>query len=205
GEGAEALLTTPGAGKWYRSSGAWARQRVTLSAARASCVEWLPQETILFDASLADISFEARLEGDARLIAWDIVCLGRRGSGERFASGRCRTHARIYRDGRLLWWERARIGGEDRLAASPAGLAGASVFATFMLAAPEIDDAWLQSAREASPGSGIGGVTRLPGLLLARYRGDSSEDARDYFTRLWSCLREPVTGHPAVRPRIWST
>jgi urease accessory protein len=48
-------------------------------------------------------------------------------------------------------------------------------------------------------------VTRLPGLLVARYRGDSSEAARMYFTALWTRLREPMMGRAAIEPRIWST
>jgi urease accessory protein len=75
-ERAHALLTTPGAAKWYRSAGAWARQHVSIEARALSHVEWLPQETIIFDAARADIRWDARLEGDARLIAWDIVRLG---------------------------------------------------------------------------------------------------------------------------------
>jgi len=204
GEGAQALLTTPGAAKWYRSAGPWAHQKVCLHAARGSALEWLPQETIVFDSARADISFEANLEADARLIAWDIVCLGRTGSGERFDAGHCRLHARIVREGQLAWWERGRIEPASRVATSSAGLAGDSVFATFVVAAPSIEDAWVGAARAVSPEEGVAGVTGLPGVLLARYRGASSEAARRYCAEVWSRLREPLLGREAVRPRIWA-
>src|ERR1700682_3280986 len=58
-EGASALITTPGAGKWYRSAGPWARSRVAIEAGSSSTVEWLPQETIVYDGALADIAWEA--------------------------------------------------------------------------------------------------------------------------------------------------
>ena len=48
-------------------------------------------------------------------------------------------------------------------------------------------------------------MTRLPGVLLARYRGDSSESARAYFVALWKRLRAPVAGRAPVEPRIWCT
>jgi urease accessory protein len=205
GEASEALLTTPGAGKWYRSAGPWARQRVSLHAGRGSALEWLPQETIVFDAARADISFEAHLEGDARLIAWDIVCLGRTGSGEGFASGRCRLQARIVRDGKLAWTERGRIGPESIVACSQAGLGGHPVFATVLVAAPRIEDGWIAAARAVTPEKGMAAVTRLPGLLLARYRGDSSEAARRYCAAIWKSQRAAVLGREAIEPRIWRT
>ena len=205
GEGAAALLTTPGAGKWYRSAGPWARQQVALHAARDARIEWLPQETIVFDGARADISLEAHLEADARLIAWDIVCLGRSGAGERFDSGHCRLSTRLYRDGRLAWWERGRIEPRSRVAASHAGLARHPVFATLIIAAPAIDDAWLAAARAVPPRDGIAGITRLPGVLLARFRGDSSEAARAWCTEVWASLRMEVLGWPVSEPRIWRT
>jgi urease accessory protein len=205
GEAAEALLTTPGAGKWYRSAGPWARQRVVLHGARGSAIEWLPQETIVFDGALAGIALEAHLEGDARLIAWDIVCLGRTGSGECFDSGRCHLHAAVFRDGRLAWRERGRIEPGSPAALSPAGLAGHPVFASVLVAAPRIEDGWLAAARAVSPREGMAAVTRLPGLLIARYRGDASEAARLYCAGIWRALREPVLGREAVEPRIWRT
>ena len=204
-EGSEALLTTPGAGKWYRSAGPWARQSVSIHAAPGAAVEWLPQETIVFDGARADISFEASLAADARLVAWEIVCLGRTGSGERFEAGECRMHTRILRDARLVWRERACIEPGSRAAVSDAGLAGDSVFATMIVAASGIDDACLAAARAVSTPRGSFAVTRLPGLLLARYRGDSGEAARHYCAAVWAACRPPVLGREAVAPRIWST
>jgi urease accessory protein len=48
-------------------------------------------------------------------------------------------------------------------------------------------------------------VTVLPGILLARYLGDSSEAARRYFAALWRILRPRLAGLEAIEPRIWQT
>ena len=100
---------------------------------------------------------------------------------------------------------RGRIEPWSRIACSPAGLDGHSVLGTMIGAAPAIDDAWLASCRQAVPRSGEAAITRVPGLLVARYRGDSSEAARLYFTDLWKRLRPGVMGREAIEPRIWRT
>jgi len=204
-ERSRALLTTPGAAKWYRTSGAWAKSRVRIEARNDSILEWLPQETIVFDGARADIRIEAHLEGNAALIAFDIVCLGRTGSSERFAHGACRLAATIHRDGRLAWTERARIDPGGAVHETPAGLAGQPVFGTFIAAARDIPDAALSSCREERPREGMVGVTRLPGVLLARYRGASTEGANEYFRALWRRVRPLIAGREAIIPRIWST
>lgn len=204
-ERANAFITTPGAGKWYRSGGARASQRVSIAARDGAGVEWLPQETILYDGTCADISWEANLHGGARLMAWDIVCFGRTGSGENFATGRLRSGARLTRDGRPAWIERARAGPGSAFALSAAGLGGCSVMGTMVVAAPVIDDAWLAAARASMPREGESAATRLPGVLLARYRGRSSEAAREHFASIWRELREPVMQRAAIEPRIWRT
>ena len=205
GDGAHALLTTPGAGKWYRSGGARASQRVRIEAHAGSAVEWLPQEAIVYDGALADISWEAHLAADARLIAWDVFCLGRSGSGERFERGDCRLETRVHRDGRLAWLERGRIEAGSRVASSAAGLAGHAVFGTLVATAPHIATETVAACRAVEPRTGEVAITLLPGILLARYRGDSTEAARACFAALWTVLREPVMGRAAVAPRIWST
>lgn len=179
GENSAALLTTPGAAKWYRSAGAWARQDVVFDVQGA--LEWLPQETIVFDGALAETAYDVNLGAAAGFIGWDIVCLGRTGSGERFTRGAFRSSIRIRREDRLLWLERGRIEGGGRLLDSPAGLAGSPVFGTLFASLLNVDKNLLDKLREQKPSPGNGAVTLLPGILLARYLGGSSEAARRYF------------------------
>ena len=200
-----ALLTTPGAAKWYRSGGPWATQSVRIDVEANAVVEWLPQETIVFDGALARLSFAANLASGARLVAWDIACLGRTGSGERFARGRVRLDVRVTRDGRPIWIERGDLEPGSAALESPVGLGGRSVFGTLAVAGCDIDDSMLAACREQAPASGEGAVTRMPHILLARYRGDDSEHARRYFTDLWRVLRPVAAGRAAVEPRIWRT
>ena len=205
GAGAHALLTTPGAGKWYRSAGPWARQRIVFAVAAGACLEWLPQETIIFNAARADLQLDVRLEGDARFIGWDILCLGRTGSGERFDTGAYQARTAIRRGARPLWLERAQFAGAAAMFASEAVLAGQPVAGTFMAAAANLDRAQLPACRACTPASGEGAVTLLPGLMVGRYLGASTEAAKNYFTQLWRILRPAVAGRAAVEPRIWRT
>jgi len=203
--GAHALLTTPGAGRWYRSSGPWARQSLTFEAGAGACIEWLPQETIVFDGALADLGTEVRLSGDACFLGWEVLCLGRTGSGERFGRGECRVRTSVRRDETLLWQERGRIEAGSALMASPAGLGGRSVCGMLYAAAKGLGAAAVAACREVAPAAGDCAVTLLPGVLLARYLGDSSEAAKSYFVELWRRLRPVLTGRAAQEPRIWRT
>jgi len=202
-EQASVLLTTPGAAKWYRSAGAWAKQ--SLSFGVRGLLEWLPQETIVFDGALAQAACDVDLAADAGLVGWDIVCLGRTGSGERFRRGSYRFRTQLRREGRLLWLERGRIDGGGKLLGSPAGLDGQPVFGTLFCCFGSLHQELLVEARKINPETGRGAVTLLPGVLLARYLGDSTEAARRYFISLWRILRPRLAGLEAVEPRIWRT
>ena len=198
GDDGAALLTTPAATKWYRSAGAWARQDMAFDV--TGTLEWLPQETIVFDGALARMSTTIELAAGARYLGWEILCLGRTGSGERFTRGACNIATEIRREGKLLWLERGRIEGGGELLASPAGFGGRTVCAT-LLATGEIDTECLAECRRDPDVA----LTRLPGLLVARYLGDSSEAAKRCLVRIWSLLRPALIGRAAVEPRIWST
>jgi urease accessory protein len=202
-EGAAVLLTTPGASKWYRSGGPWAKQNVRFEV--SGTLEWLPQETILYNGARADLRSEIRLARNALFVGWEILCLGRTGSGERYAAGTGLLATRLWRDGELVWNERGRIEGDGTLLSSRAGFGGRTVCGTLLAAAPEISDALLAACRNPAPASGEAAVTRMPGLLAARFLGDSSEAAKRYFARLWALLRPALAGRDACEPRIWRT
>jgi urease accessory protein len=199
------LLTTPGAGKWYRSAGSQAHQRLTFDIQPGAILEWLPQGNIIFDGALADLSLEVRLSGNAGFIGWEIVCLGRTGCGESFTHGVYRARSLIQRNGKPLWFELANLHGGGAELRSSAIMAGAPVAGTLIATGPGIDNSVLGLCREAKPGSGEAAATLLPGLLAGRYLGSSSESARNYFIQLWRILRPALAARTAVEPRIWQT
>ncbi len=145
------------------------------------------------------------LHDGARFLGWEIYCLGRRLAGEAFRNGRFRQHVVLSRDGRRQWTERAQFAGGAPLLRAPVGLNGKSVFGTFLAAAAHVPDDLVLACREVICEDGEGGVTRLPGLLLARYRGSSPEAARHYFAAFWARARPALAERKAVPPRIWNT
>lgn len=204
GADAWAQLTSPGAAKWYRAAGP-AYQQLTMKVEAGATLEWLPQETIVFSDAKAELSTRIELQGDARLLYWDVVALGRPASGERFDLGHFQAHLDIRRDGHLLWHERQRIVGDDGLLESPIGLCGKPVFATLILTG-DLDPALMETCRNLAEHSRVrGDVTQLPGLVVARCLADEALHARAWLIELWKLLRPALLGREAVAPRIWST
>jgi urease accessory protein len=205
--GTHVLLTTPGAGKWYRSAGSRASQRLDFEVGAGGVLEWLPQESIVFDGALADMKMHVSLAEKACFIGWEILCLGRRASGERFSSGEMRVSTRIERDSKPAWLERGMLEGGSGLLQSPAGLAGYSVSATLWAAGTGLAPALLADCRKQIPAEegALHGLTLLPDVLVARYLGHSSEAAKDWMIALWRILRPALAGREALIPRIWNT
>jgi urease accessory protein len=206
GQGARSLITTPGATKWYRSAGPISEQRVALEVAEGASLEWLPQESIVFDRARARMHCLVSLAEGARYIGWEITRLGRTASGECYDAGDLRSRTEILRAGRRLWGEYARIDGGAALLRSPVGLAGFPVMGTLVAAGSDIERGLLDSCRAAEPQGDVRfGVTALPGVLVARFLGSSTEAARGYFVALWGRLRPALIGREACVPRIWAT
>lgn len=202
GSQAWAQLTSPGAAKWYRSTGP-AHQTLTLRVDAGATLEWLPQETIVYAAAQAQLDTRITLQGDARLFYWDIIALGRPASGERFDAGHFQARLDITRDGELLWHERQRVIGGDGLLDSPIGLDGQPVFATLIVSG-EIDAPLMERCR-ALGGQVRGDLTQLPGLVVGRCLASEALHARAWLIDLWRLLRPALLGREAVPPRIWST
>lgn len=205
GPGAQALITTPGATKWYKANGRTALQQVTLQIAGG--LEWLPQEAIVFDAADVRSAIDIDLaDDDAATLGWDIVALGRAAAGESFEHGRFTQTIRLRDGGRLQWVERSRIDGGDALLASPIGLAGRHVFGCLWAAGPRWTDAALEALRAQLPAQSAA-ITRVaPRLLLARVLAHATPVARQALTAVWQVLRPQVfAGRAAQLPRIWAT
>jgi urease accessory protein len=205
GPGAHAQLTTPGAAKWYRSAGPVAHSTTTVRLAAGALVEWLPQEAILFDGARASIALRIDAASGARFVGWDITCLGRTASGERYDSGTLRQSLELHRDGTLVFCERTAIDGGTHALQSGAMLGGAPVFGTMIVAGVALPDPLLAACRAMVCANGDGAVTRLPEVFVGRYRGDSAHAARTYFATLWHLVRPHVAGREAVMPRIFCT
>ncbi len=205
-QGAHALLTTPGAGKWYRAGARRASQRVTVGVSTDAVVEWLPQPTIFFDGVDADISTYVTLAPGALYVGWEALCFGRTASGERFSHGRVATLTSIERDGRPLWRERAIIDGGSTWLASRAGLGGRPVSATLVAAGRCVARDVVDACRAAPiPPDVDAGITALPDVLLARCLAPDTERATMWFVALWAALRPALAGRAAAPLRIWNT
>lgn len=205
--GAHALLTTPGAGKWYRSGGAQSSQRIHIKVGAGATAEWLPQESIVFSGAQATMRTRVDLEQEARFVGVETICFGRRASGETFDKGSLLLATDIRREGKPLWRERGAIEGGSALLASPIGLAGFSVCSTLLAAGAELTPETLAACRAAGSreAGAQWGVSLLPQLLVGRYLGHSAEAAREWLMQLWAVLRPAMSGREAIAPRIWNT
>ena len=203
--GAHALVTTPGATKWYKANGRAASQRVQLSVSGA--LEWLPQEAIVFDQADVRSAIDIDLDADAAMIGWDIVALGRRAAGERFERGRYAQSIRLRIDDALVWHERSRILGGDPLLDSAIGLDGQHVFGCLWAAGAVLEALDLNELRaELGTADANAPVTRLaPRLLVARTLASTTAAARTALTAVWSALRPRLFGVRAQAPRLWAT
>jgi urease accessory protein len=218
GEGARVVCTTPGAQKWYRSTGPSARARTRLRVAAGGALEWLPQPAIVFDAARVDQSIEFALATGAATIGWECLVLGRAAMGERFGTGSLTQRLALGVDGVPRWVEHTCADASDRLFASPLGWAGRGVACTVWAAGADdavdddLRDAWralLHDACDSPAGRAarvLAGATRpARGLLTARLLADDSETAMRVAQSLWARARPAVLGAHASPPRIWAT
>ncbi|MDD1960755.1 MAG: urease accessory protein UreD [Pseudomonas capeferrum] len=197
--GSHALLTMPGASKFYRSIGPTARLAQRFHLGADSTLEWLPQDSIFFAGARASLDSRFTLAPGARLLAWETLCLGRPVMNERFDHGALdsRLHIEMPDDPGL--YERLRIeGGQlDKLAGHP-------LLATFC--ASPADPALLEHVRALLDElDNPAGATLLGSLLVIRLLDHDNQHLQHTLQRLWHVLRPAVIGLPACPPRIWAT
>ncbi|HEY9762169.1 MAG TPA: urease accessory protein UreD [Trichocoleus sp.] len=203
--GSRALVTTAAANKIYRSTGETAQQITHLSLSPSTCLEWFPQETIVFSGAQFHQQTRVDLAPGAIWVGWDITRFGRSARGETLQQGHWRSHLEVWQSGIPLWCDRQFLQGGSDVLTSPHGLNGHPVIATLALLGwnPTADHLEAIRALWHSSGGEVG-VTRLQQGLLCRYRGPSSQLARRWFGAVWEQLRPDYLNRPACFPRAWA-
>lgn len=202
----QALITTPAATKFYRSSGPVARQITCLQVAPGASLEWLPQETIIFQGGHVSNSIRVEVSGEGRFLGWEILCLGRPAADESFTTGFCHQKLEIWRDGVPLYLEQGRYQGGSILLQAPWGLQGFPVVASLVCLTDQRER--LDDVRKTINGfhaESLIAASQRDGVLVCRYLGPSTEHARRVFEQVWTVLRPAVFGKAVVMPRIWQT
>ncbi len=207
---AQALVTTAAAGKVYRSNGQIAQQQVKIHVAPGASLEWLPQETILFNGAVYQQKLQVDLAPQGNWCGWEITRLGRTARGESFLAGEWRSHTEIWQEGKPLWIDRQWLPGSELTFNSPHALAGQPIVASLVwLGKPVnsdlVNQAWLLWEKQTKTGEA--GVTTIQGQgLLCRYRGSSTAEVKNWFIAVWMMLRHllPQRNESGQQiPRVW--
>ena len=210
GPGAHGLVTTPGATRFYRSTGERALQRTHLTLAEGARLEWLPLEALCYNACNAENHLTLNLAPGAECMGWDVTALGLPHAGQPFETGRFVQH--IEAPG--LWLERGVIDAADhRLLESPLGLAGQRCMASlFFVVGTPLErarrDTALDAARAVMDAHALkasAGATSPNGqVLVVRALAPQVEPAMQLLRQVRAAWRAALWQLCAEPPRIWS-
>ncbi len=206
-----AVITTAAAGKIYGSNYNLASQTIVQNISDNACLEWLPQETIIFNGANFHQHLRVNLAPTASWLGWEILRFGRTARGEKFTHGIWKSATEVYRQGYPIWIDRQLLTGDETIDRVNI-LAGYPIVGSFAWIAPGdsvpadagVSKELVINARSLFTGepSRIG-VTRLSAGLLCRYRGDSTTEVRRWFTAVWHLLRSSFLNSPPIHPRVW--
>ena len=208
GEGASVLVTTQAAEKVYRSTGAESRVSSRLRVGPGAWCEWLPQGTIVFDAAKLRRSTEVVASHGARVLAGELLGLGRTASGERFQRGQVFDDWRVRVDGKLVWASGLLLQNDmARSLDSGSGFNGARAMGTAVYVGPDCEEmaAELGPRMPACTDGLYAGLSCLGPLVVARWLDRDAMRLRRVFGEFWSRLRQMAAGLPPRMPGIWTT
>ncbi|WP_149538390.1 urease accessory protein UreD [Siccirubricoccus phaeus] len=202
--GARATLSTAAAEKVYRSLGPETRVESAVTLGPGAMLEWIPQETILFEGARLRRRMAARLAPGARLLAAETLVFGRAASGETMTAGTVFDAWRLEGPDGLLWLDALALeGGIGTQLAAPFGFAGAKALGTLLLAGGAAE-AGRETLRSLPERVACGATIPRPGLLLARFLGPAGA-VREAVAAALCALRAAQLGLPARLPRLWTT
>jgi urease accessory protein len=196
GPDARCRVVTQACEKVYRSRGETARTAVSLTVGAGAVLEWLPQETILFDQARLDRTFDIEVAPTGRLLAVEAVIAGRQAMGESGGGAHLADRWRVTRDGRLIFADNLKLDDLPAAAGRRALLDGARAFASVLLVGPDAEER-LDGVR-AVLGS-AGGVSAFDGKLFCRILAANGLELRRALVPVMAALRG---GSPP--PRLWT-
>lgn len=200
GRDARCTVITQACEKVYRTDQDPAVVAVRLQVRGDACLDWLPQETIVFDGARLNRTLDVDLEAGARLLAVEAVVLGRRAMGETVRQLDLTDRWRVRREGRLLFADNVAVSSADVQAADPArGVAlldGAGAYAS-VLCVDDAAEALLHGARAVL--GPLAGASAFGGKLFCRILAQDGFALRRTLIPLLVHLRR---GRPL--PRLWT-
>lgn len=209
---AHALVTTPGAGKWYKTNQKQAFQHIQIQVQDNSIFEWLPQESMLFNGANAYSETIVYLDEKASFIGWDMLVLGRQARAEMFTEGRYHNQFKLYRKDKILVADCLNFQGNDRWLSSCLGMNNHAVMASFWAVPPEkyrshfYLDQHIDQIRELMMRMKFNvRLTLLGDVISARYLGDDVRECHDAFAAIRAKIRRYWFDLDEEFPRIWRT
>lgn len=200
----QVLITTAAAGKVYRSNGLQAKQTININIESGACLEWLPQENIIFNGAIYRQDLRVELAPNSMFVGQEITRLGRTARGEKYYQGEWRSHIEIWQEQKPLLIDRQWLRGGQDIIDSPNGLAGKPIVATLICMGKPISKQILQQLIALKPLEGETGFTTTQGQgLLCRYRGSSSSEVKNWFMEIWGLLRLHQLQRHIIKPRVW--
>jgi urease accessory protein len=219
-QNAHTLVTTPGANRFYRartdlSIGDPKQTQITqINLSDNAKCEHFPLETIVYNRANGVNNVEVRLQNSSVYCGWDMTCLGLPSSNDFFTEGRFTQLNTLYRDGILIYHDKVLIEPVSNIQHHAAGLAGNTVFGTFLAYAPsehvssEQRTLLIEQLREVvsqHDASELISITDIRQLLVIRYLGQQAHQCKSLFIELWKLVRPLYIEKQGIQPRIWFT
>ncbi|MFN3576796.1 MAG: urease accessory protein UreD [Tabrizicola sp.] len=188
--------TTQTAERAYRSDAGVARVAVRHDLGAGAHLDWLPQETILFDGAALERVTTVRLAAGASCLLLEAVVLGRAAMGEVMRRVSLVDRRQILRGEVPVLVEPVRL-GDAALTAGPGVLEGARAFASLALVARGAE-ARVAAVRAVLDEPGVSaGASGFDGKLTLRLMAADGWPLRRQILRVLAVLRD------GPLPRVW--
>ncbi|MCX5494658.1 urease accessory protein UreD [Kaistia dalseonensis] len=198
GAGASAVVTTQAAERIYRRLAGAGRIENRLTVGAGARLDWLPQETILFDRSALDRNLEVDLAEDASALLLESIVFGRGAMGETVKTLSLADRWRVRRGGRLVFADGISIDGDAATLLGRGATGGGATAAATLVLLDKAAGARLEAVRAALEGTrGETGASAWGEILCVRFLAATSQILRQDI----EIVAKAIRGRPMSR--VW--